>query len=798
MILKKTKLKLATPYGYFNDEQEYVILRPDTPKPWINYLSNREYHALVSQTGGGFSYYKDSKCHRILHWEDHKSDRPGRYLFIRDPKTNDVWTPNWQPLRKRLEQWQAKHGFGYSSIFSVEKGVETQLTYFVPPQDPCEIWVVTLRNLKDHDRNVSLFPYVHWLCGDYYLERDYKNILTLYNEAYYDETLQAIVAFKHPTSSRHFETYGFFASSVEPSGYELNYEKFVGKYGSLSDPRMLRKGESCSNEPLRGEEMIGVMEIPIHFRARQELTIVFVLGFTENKNQISEIIKRNIKPMDAKQHLQKTKVFWKHKLDSIKVETPDSEFDLMTNKWGKYQLLQITRWRSASYYSPGEGGRGFRDTAQDVEGAISIDPYLSREWLEKLLTYQYQSGHAVAGFSEIEGPWEIGTDKGILGKSDVAVWIPFMVSAYLKETGERSFLDLEIPYLDQGKGTVWEHCVKAMDHFWESRGEKGLPLFWKAEWNDALDRCGIKGKGESPWLAMAYCRALLQVEELAHFIGDETQAQVMRERYDEMKKNINEKAWDGDWYTGIFTDEGKVLGSKTCEEGKIYLNPQSWAVLSQVAPEIRAARCLKSVEAYLDTKFGPALHWPPYESYDPTVGRITAFAPGTKENAAIFSHAAAFLVVAYAMQKKGKKAYELFSKIAPYNPEKTLQIYQTEPYVYAEYCYGLGNPRLGLGAFNWNTGTAAWMFMAATQWIVGVRPTFEGLMIDPCVPSEWESFLIQRPFRGAVYEIHFKNPNRVESGVKEIFVDGKRIEGNILPVLAPGKVYKIEVVMGSV
>ena len=800
MFFKKQKekpleIEKQTAYGFFNEEHEYVIIRPDTPRPWINYLSNTQYHALISQTGGGFSYYKDSKLHRILHWETYRSDRPGRYLFMKDAKTQEIWTPNWQPLCKRLDHWQATHGFGYSSIFAKHQDIETSITYFVPPQDPCETWVVHLKNLSSETRNLILYPFVHWLLGDFYMEADHKNIMVLYNEGYFDPSLQSIVAFKQPTSHRPCSTYGFFASSIKPTGYELNYEKFVGPYGSMAHPKMLRKGK-CSSQPLRGEEMVGVMEIPVVLRPMEEMTLVFVLGFTEKKEDIKEIIKRNIKPQEAKHLLQKTKALWQDKLNGLKVKTPDSKFDLMTNFWGKYQLLNITRWRSASYYSPGEGGRGFRDTAQDVEGVLPVDPFLGREWLEKLLAYQYQSGHAVAGFSDIEGPWEIGSNTGVLGKGDVAVWIPYMVSAFVKETGEAHFLNQKIAFLDGGEGTVWDHCLRAMDHFWNNRGAHGLPLFWKADWNDALDRCGIEGKGESVWLACAYGKALLQMEEMALQFGFLDDAKLMRSRFEEMAKAINEQAWDGEWYVAIFTDQGKKVGSRECKEGKIYLNSQSWAILGGVAPELRAARCLKSVEKELDTEFGPALFAPAYQAYDPELGRISAFAPGTKENAAVFSHACAFLIVAYAMQKQGNKAYELFTKIAPYNPSKTLDRYQTEPYVYAEYCYGPSSPLFGLGAFTWNTGTTPWMYLAATHWILGVRPTFEGLLIDPCVPSQWEEFSMERPFRGAIYKIHFKNSTHVQQGVKEIRVDGKVISGKVVPAMPAGRIYEIEVILG--
>ena len=797
-LLKKVKPESLAreEYGCFSENgKEFTILRPDTPRPWFNYLSNDIYHAIISHTGGGYSYNKDCKLHRILQYEDHRSDRPGRYLYIKDRQSKKIWSPTWQPLCEPLSSWQATHGFGYTHISATHDDIETNITYFVPRADPCEVWLVKIKNTSTEERRLSLYPYVSFLLGDFYIEQDYKNILLLYNEGYFDKKTNSIVAFKHPTSSRPYETYGFFSSSSAPEGYEIDAEKFLGNYGYLNKPATVVEG-TTSNTSVRGKEMVGVFKLGVVLAPGEEKELSLTLGFVEDKKEVPILSKKYHDLTLAHQELEEVKKYWDQELSSIKIKTPDHEFDVMNNFWGKFQLLQCTRWRSAAPYNPGEGGRGFRDTAQDAEAATSLNPELSKRFILKLLANQYETGHAVAGFSDIEGPWEIGSNTGVLGKGDVAVWIPYMVTAYLKETGDFQFIHEKIPFLNGKKSTVWEHLVAAMEHFQKAVGPHGLPLFWKADWNDAFDRCGIKGKGESVWLALAYVRALKQMEELSIFLKRNQWAKKFRKWGKHMSDLVLKKAWDGEWFISLFTDEGKVVGSHKNEEGKIYLNPQSWAILSGVAGDLHQKKLLASVEKFLETDFGPALFAPQYTKYDPKIGRITAFAPGTKENAAIFSHACAFMIVAYAQAHLGEKAFELFKKITPLNGAKKTNIYKAEPYVYAEYCHGLGNQEFGEGAFTWNTGTAAWMFMAAHQWILGVRPTYEGLLIDPVIPKGWREFYIEREFRGSLYKIKVSNPNGVEHGVKEVRVNGKKIKDNLILPSQAHQTYDVEVVMG--
>ncbi|NQT25600.1 hypothetical protein HQ585_09615 [candidate division KSB1 bacterium] len=487
-------------------------------------------------------------------------------------------------------------------------------------------------------------------------------------------------------------------------------------------------------------------------------------------------------------------------MNTSPVHTPDANMNLFTNIWGKYQCVNIARWRSASHFRPGEGGYGYRDTAQDIEGLLSIDLNLAHKKLMKILYYQYNDGHAVSGFSDIEGPWEnTGIKESVVGKSDVALWLPFEIVGYVKESGDFNFLNEEVEFFNGGKATVYEHALRAVEYSYTHRGKKGFPLIGRADWNDAFDACGKHGKGESVWLGMALCRSIKQLIELAHFINDEQTENQLQKKYDELKHIINTYGWDGEWYLRLFTDSGHVIGSTSCEEGKIFLNPQSWAILSEVADEVQAEIIMKNVDKYLETEVGPAMFAPAYTKYNPEIGRISAFAPGTKENAAVFSHVSAFKILADCMRGCGNRAFETFSKTLPTNPVKVKNPdrYKVEPFVYAEYCIGPENPyHFGEGAFTWQTGTTPWMLQIATEWILGARKDFGGLLIDPCIPSTWKKCKIVRHFRGSVYRIEISNPKGVENGVATISVDGNEIDGTLIKPHSDGKEHLVKVTMG--
>lgn len=786
-------------YGHFSqDGREFIVTRPQTPRPWFNYLFNDVYHALVSQTGGGYSYFKDPKYYRILRYDHITTDRPGRYLYLKDRGTGQVWSPTWQPLRQELTHWECRHGLGSTKITATHQEVRTSITYLVTQKDPVEIWHVTLKNLARRRRTLQVFPFTELVCGDVALETHYRNIIMLYNEAAYDESHQAIIAFKHPFKAAHQPGVGFFAASFEPKAYEVRKESFVGRYGADTDvPAGILGG--LTSRPVRGEDMVGVLQGEFTLKAEEEVSFVVVLGFTNDRTEIPRLLKTYRSVERAEAELLGIRAYWQRQVERLMVKTPDANFDLMVNVWGKYQLQAITHWRGTSHYHGAEGGLGFRDAAQDVEGLLSVELATAREKLEKLLFYQYHSGHAVSGFSDIEGTWENQGTAGVIKKADVAVWLPYSVVSYVKETGDTAFLQKVIPFHDGGSATVYEHCLRAVRYLWSKRGGHGLPLIGHADWNDAYDHVGIRGKGESVWLGMALARACRQLESLARFLDDEKVAQEMGQMAQELVTIVNAEGWDGGWYLAAYNDQGMKIGSDQNHEGKVPLNSQTWAILSEVVPPERLPKILERIDQYLDTDFGPALFLPSYTRYNPGIGRVTAFAEGTKENAAVFSHACAFKVVADCAIKRGDKAYETYAKLLPMSPAKQdHERYKVEPYVWAEYVVGPGSrTRFGEGAFTWNTGTAPWMFIAATEWILGVRREFEGLLVDPVLPHTWPQAWIRRPFRGAVYEVTIKNPQGVQSGVERLTVDGLDQDRLIIPPHGDGQVHRVEVVMGT-
>ena len=795
-------------YGHFSpDGREFIVTRPDTPRPWYNYLFNDVYHCLISQTGGGFSYYRDPKYYRIHRYDHLSSDRPGRYLYLREPSTQKLWSLNWQPLRKPMPKWECRHGLGYSTIRATANGIEGAVTYFVAEKAPVELWVVSLKNTTKAKKTVEAFPFVELVAGDVALETHYRNILCLYNEASFDPANKAIIAFKHPFKTWHKPGYAFFSASFPIESYECRRDSFVGRYGNLADPAGLKE-KRLPKRPVRGEDMVGVLQGTFQLKPGETKEFVVVLGMTEKKEEIAGLLKKFRSLETAKEEFARVKSYWRQSLESVWIETPDKSLDRMINLWGKYQLFAITRWRGTSHYHGAEGGQGYRDTCQDVEGLLSVDLPTARTKLERLLFYQYKSGHAVSGFSEIEGTWENQGVAGVIKKADVAVWLPYSVVSYVKETGDTAFLKKEIPFHDGGSASVYEHILRAIRYLYGARGQHGLPLIGHADWNDAYDHVGIKGKGESIWLGMAFVRACRQVQELAKFLGDRAVEEEMRTKGDELSRIVNQEGWEESppkgaggqgWYLAAFNDAGRKIGSKENEEGKVPLNSQTWAILSGVVPPDRLPKILEKIDRTLDTPYGPALFLPSYTSFNPGIGRVTAFAAGTKENAAVFSHACAFKVVADCTIKRGEQAYDTFSKLLPVSKAKRdHDRYKVEPYVWAEYVIGPGSAdRFGEGAFTWNTGTTPWMFCAATEWILGVRRELAGLLIDPCLPKHWKQAKIRRPFRGAIYEVTIYNPKGVCSGVKRILVDGVEQKSPLIKPHQDGKLHRVEVFLGS-
>jgi cellobiose phosphorylase len=781
-------------YGYFDDERdEYVITHPKTPRPWQNFLYNERYCRITSQTGAGYSFWRDCRVRRITRWDGKRImyNRPGHYLFLRDADRKEYWSATGDPWQSIGDEYLCRHGLGYTTISNKSRGIASEITYFVPREDDLEIWRVKVTNQSILPRQLQAFTYVEFVLGDRDMDVVLPSIDCLYKTANWDDHIGGILAqaFANKPLDQSFNA--FLGTSATVHGYDTRAATFAGGYyDNLEHPHVMETGQ-CTGSKVHGEDMVGVLQHNFTLQPGESCMFSVVLGPCWNLEKARSMIQKYSDLANVEAELQQVNQFWQLVVNRIEIETPDENFNRFANVWLKYQLYTSNYWsRSASFYHEGEGGRGYRDSSQDAEGIVALDAQYTRDKIRKLCFYQHNTGQPAAGWSEVRGVYHEKPFK------DHPLWLPFTIASYVRETGDVTFLHEVVKFHDGEEASIYEHGKRALNFLYQDRGSRGLPHFGQynhADWNDAFD--ALTGDAESVWTAMGLCRSMKTMMELAEIMGDTAYLPDLHKRYDELKELVNTIGWDGEWYLRGFDNKGQLVGSRSCEEGQLFLNTQSWAVLSEVASPDRAQQVLRKVDEMLDSDIGPALFAPVYTKYNPELGRITLFAPGTKENAAVFCHAAVFKIVADCMAGRGEQAVDTFNKLCPtrYSQDQ----YKAEPYVLAEYLIGPSSPdRAGEGAYTWQTGTAAWMFIAVAQWILGARATFKGLLVDPCLPAAWKHCAIKRPFRDALYEIEIENPNGVTHGVKEVLLDGKPIAGQLLPLPESGMTYQVKVTMG--
>ena len=817
-------------YGSFSpDGSEFIVTRPDTPRPWVNYLTNEDYCAIISQCAGGYSFFQDCRSNRITRWKpaNYQVDRPGRYLYIRERvgrhsstqhtahSTQRLWSATYQPMKVKPEAFEARHGIGYTVIRSTLHELESEITYFVPRTDACEVWLVRLTNRSRRTRTLEAFPYVEWLLGDYHLELRYRNIMNLYNRVWYDPKDQIVFAKKTAAwgdlSIQSFAGAAFFASSLPVDGAVTIKEAFVGRLRTEESPAMLTDGAFRHVPYCSGEDGIGLVRHRVSLKPKQTIEFAVVMGQNHTgEAQARRLIRTYRQPGSAAKELAAVKRAWSRRvIEPLQIETPDRALNQFANSWLKHEVVICNYWsRSPSYYHEGGGGRGYRDSCQDAEAICLIDPEHAKRKILKLASLIRRDGTCAPGWSETGGPATYRPNK------DHPTWLTSTVTGYIKETGDWSILEEQVPYLkdkwmngwdidpawnggavQDGRGTLFEHLERNLHFTFHDVGPHGFPRIGHADWNDALDAVGIKGKGETVWLAMALVRSLKLLADLAERTTRSEAAGRLRQQAEDMTARINRLAWDGEWYLYGFTDAEQPFGTKANREGRIYLNTQSWAILAGVADPVRQQQLLKSVDRLLDGQHGLALFTPAYSAWDDALGRISMFSEGTKENAAVFCHAATFMIVADVMAGRGTLAHQRMRAIMP-NTQPDYDRYKTEPYAFAEYLIGPDNPyRYGEGAFTWITGTAGWFFMLTTEWLLGARRDFEGLRIDPCLPRAWRRARIVRPFRGATYDIEILNPHGLEKGCLAMTVDGAPVPGNLISPHRDGRVHHVRVML---
>ncbi len=785
-------------FGYFSAEsKEYVIIRPDTPTPWINYLNNSKYCAMVSNTGGGYSFYIDPRDQRILRYRYNNLpiDRPGRYIYIRDNQTSEYWSPTWQPVMKKLDNYECRHGLGYTKISSSYQDIHAEILYFVPLEDNLEVWSLTLENNSSEEKELNIFSYAEFCLwnavGD---QRDLQYIQNV-AVAKYDKEENMIIYHLFDSSLG----IAFFSSNGNVTSHDCDRESFIGQYHSEANPLSVENGK-CRNSQALGGNPIAATCNTLILNPNGTENILFILGIVKKKSEVKPIIHKYKNYSNIEIELLKLKEAWKSYLEKIIVETPDEDFNSIINIWNPYQCKTTFDWaRYASFYETGIGrGIGFRDSSQDTLAICHALPKMVRQRLLDLTKNQFENGKVYHVYFPLSGEGNYPDYVNPLMKffSDDHLWLIIAVSNYIKETGDMSILREEVEFVEGSKAPLYDHLKRAIEFTNNHMGPHGFPLIGTADWNDSLQLHGPNKSGESVWVAMQFHKALLDLEELAKEYNHNKDATNYTNLAKRINEHINKHAWDGQWYIRAFTDNGEIIGSEKNNEGKIFLNTQSWAVYSKVAPVDRGLQCMNSIRKYLITKYGIKLFHPPYTRFYPELKGISTFPPGLKENASIFCHTNPWAEMAECILGRGDIAYEYYKKIAPTNKNKIAEIHQTEPYIYSQMITGDDHPKFGAAKNSWLTGTASWSMKVATEWILGIRPDFHGLIVDPCIPKKWDKFRFTRHFRNAVYDIQVQNPNHVSKGIKEIRVDKIIPESNLVPVFKDGKKHIVEAKMG--
>jgi cellobiose phosphorylase len=781
-------------YGYFNDlGNEYIITRPDTPRPWVNVICPGDYGVVVSQTGSGYSWKTHASHNRITRWEqDLIKDNSGKYLYLRDEDTGEFWSLTWKPVCSQPDFYRVHHGIGYSRFFSTYQDLESTLTIFVPPAEPVEIWKVRFQNNGPQVKRLSLFTYVEWCLG---LPDPAREFHRVFCETQFNGNLNTIFARKRlweiPNAkgqhwNRDWEYVAFHSVNMPVAGYEGDKEMFLGPYGVIEKPAAVVKG-TVTGTTGKWSDPIGSLHNRIELSPGQDVEIIYLLGAVaqEQQEQATAIINKYQSSDAVEEAFTATKAFWNQQLSTTTVTTPDPGFNLMNNIWLKYQTLSCHLWGRTSYYQAG-GAYGFRDQLQASQLLLYIDPTKTEEQIKLNAAHQFPEGWVNHWWHPLS---ELAAENYI---SDNRLWLPFVVIKYLKETGNFAFLDEQVPYKNGVKARIYDHCCQALNYSLAHLSPQGLPLIGDGDWNDGMNAVGADGKGVSIWLAQFLSGLLKEFAVVVEKSGDlELEADYL-DQAERLQTLINTSCWDGDWYIRAICDDGTILGSKNSPAGKIFLNPQSWAILYDIAPPERREKLFQAMEKYLFRPYGPILFYPSYKSPQPQIGYLSRYAPGLRENGGTYTHAATWGVLAACKLGKNNQAYAAYKSFLPPYRGLDPDLYKAEPYVNPGNVDGPDSPNFGRGGFSWYTGSSAWSFLTALEGICGIIPDWDSLIIKPMVPDDWNKFTVTRPYRGASYQFNFRRATGGEE--TGISVDGVKIDSNRVFPHHDGAVHQVEVI----
>jgi len=798
-------------YGFFDDEhKEYIITSPNTPRSWSNYLGSTEYGAIITNNAGGYSFYKSAGQGRFtrIRFNSVPMDQPGRYIYLRDKETADYWSASWQPVGKPLDQYKStcRHGSAYTIIESEYAGIKTETRYFVPLDQTFEVWHLKITNNSPKVRELSLFSFVeyanNWNAMDDLLNLQYTQYtgkMDVVDGIISHGTNVHIPMMPDNFNEKDQGRFSFLAFlGGEVVGFETDLDRFLGSYRTYANPETIEKG-SCSNFKAAGDNMCGVLQIDTILQPGESKDFFILMGVGKAEIEGKEVVAKygNISAIDNE--FEKLLNHWHNRIDGLTVKTPDPEFNSMLNMWSPYNCLITFAWsRAASlvYTASDRDGLGYRDSVQDLLGVMHSITDEAGKRLELMITGQVSTGGAMPVVNKVtHTPGKEIPPNETQYRSDDCLWLFNAIPAYVNETGNVDFYHKILPYANIGEDSVLGHMRRAIQFNLDRSGKHGLPCGLHADWNDCL-RFGHDG--ETTFVAMQLRFALKTYIEVCQLLDNKAEKAWAEPILVQLDKNIQEYAWDGEWFLRGYRPDGFKFGSKESPEGQIFMNPQVWAIISGAATEEQKLLALQSMGKRLSSEYGIMLCDPPYTDTDYNIVRAALFNTGMKENGGIFMHTQGWAVMAEAMCGNGNKAYEYFRKYLPAAYNTKAEIKQIEPYVYCQSTHSKSSPHYGNSRVPWLSGSATWSFVAAAQYILGIQPVVEGLRIDPCIPSSWEGFETTRRFRNKELIIKVQNPERVQKGVKSLKVNGKMVEGNMVPFVLMEAENLVEVVLGKV
>ncbi len=803
-------------YGLFDDaRREYVITRPDTPLPWINYLGSQDYFGIISNTAGGYSFYRDARLRRLTRYRYNNVpfDTGGRYLYLRDDTSGEYWSPTWQPVRRPLEDYTCRHGMGYTIIGSTFSGIAAEVRYFVPLDETLEIWQVSVTNRRAEPADLSLFSFVEFALWD--AQDDMTNFQRNFNtgeveiEDGADPGIGGVIYHKTEYRERR-DHFAYFACSAPLAGYDTQREAFLGPYQGFDTPQAVIDGRA-RNSHAHGWAPVGSHHVRLALGPGESRRLIFVLGYQENprdrkfdppgsqvinKATVKPIIARYLDPAQADAAFDALRAYWDGLLGGFQVDTPDEHTDRMVNIWNAYQcMVTFNLSRSASFYESGVGrGMGFRDSSQDLLGFVHMIPARARERILDIAATQLPDGGAYHQYQPLT---KRGNDAIGSNFNDDPLWLVLGTAAYIKETGDWDILNESVAYDndDSLAAPLYNHLQRAMGYTLDRLGPHGLPLIGRADWNDCLNlntfsaepgesfqtTTNMDGKvAESVFIAGLFTLAAGEMTGIARHLGLSDEAARYRDAAAQLDAAVQAHGWDGAWFRRAYDHFGQPVGSQECEEGQIFIEPQGMCVMGGMGlKDGRALQALDSVAERLATDHGIVLHQPAYTQYYLNLGEISTYPPGYKENAGIFCHNNPWIMIAEAIVGRSDRAFDYYRRICPSAREAISDVHRCEPYVYAQMIAGKDAPTHGEAKNSWLTGTAAWNYVAITQWILGIRPAFEGLEIAPVIPADWPGFSATRQFRGATYAITVRREGPGSSA--SLVVDGEPLAGTVVP-----------------